>query len=93
VAIRDVGDPNALVPQKVTIRMKDGREFSVQLDEEIGSPVKPLSHERHLEKFRRNWLNGARPLDPTWGERMIELVDALEDLEECKDLVDLMTAA
>ncbi len=93
VAIRDVGDPNALVPQTVAIRMKDGREYSVQLDEVIGSPVKPLSHERHLEKFRRNWLSGARPLDPIRGERMIELVDALEDLEECSDLVDLMTAA
>jgi aconitate decarboxylase len=92
VTIRDAGDPNALVPQKVTIRMKGGREYSIQLDEVIGSPAKPLSHDRHLEKFRRNWISGAQPLDPIRGERMIELIDALEDHENSTDLVDLMTA-
>lgn len=91
VTIRDGDDPNALVPQEITVRMKDGRKYSVQLEEVIGSPGKPLSQDQHLEKFRRNWKNGARPLDPILGERMIELVDALEDLKECTDLVDLMT--
>jgi 2-methylcitrate dehydratase PrpD len=91
VTIRDGDDPNALVPQEITVQMKDGRKYSVQLEEVIGSPGKPLSQDQHLEKFRRNWKNGARPLDPILGERMIELVDALEDLKQCTDLVDLMT--
>jgi aconitate decarboxylase len=92
VTVRDVGDPNALTPQQITIRTKDGSEYSVQMNEVIGSPAKPLSRERHLEKFRRNWISGARPLDPIRGERMIEWVDSLEDLEDCTSLVDLMTA-
>lgn len=92
VTIRDVGDSNALVPQQITIKMKDGCEYSVELNEVIGSPAKPLSRERHLDKFRLNWISGAQPLDPLRGERMIELVDGLEDLKECTELVELMRA-
>ena len=43
VEIQDVGDPNALVPQRIEIEMTDGAIHAVDMAEVIGSPAKPLS--------------------------------------------------
>ena len=92
IVIRDAGDPNALVPQSVSVSLKDGREHAVDIAEVIGSPAKPLSRERHLAKFRRNWVSGMRSLSPAAGEQLIAMVDALEAVEYCRELVATMVA-
>ncbi len=93
VVIRDVGDPNALVPQRVSVRLKDGYEHVADILDVIGSPANPLSQARHLEKFRRNWGSGKIPLDPAAGENLIAMVDALEAVEDCRELTATMVAA
>lgn len=92
VSIRDVGDPNALIPQRVSIELKDGRVHSIELETVLGSPAKPLSEDQHLAKFRRNWINGAGTLAPEDGEVLIGLVAGLEDVDDCRDIIGLMTA-
>ena len=92
VDIRDVGDPNALVPQRVSVRLTDGREVAADLSNVIGSPANPLSRERHLTKFRRNWVSGRTPLDPEIGEQLITMVDVLETVDDCRALTATMVA-
>lgn len=92
VAVNDVGDPNALVPQRLVVRLVDGSEHALDLDAVIGSPARPLGRDRHLDKFRHNWARGATPLDPTAGEALVALVDGLEAVDDCRAIVRLLTS-
>jgi hypothetical protein len=51
-----------------------------------------MSREAHLAKFRRNWVSGAGRLDEANGERLIQLVDGVEDLGDVRDLAVLTRA-
>jgi len=90
VEIRDVGDPNALVPQRIEIEMTDGETHAIELAEVIGSPAKPLSRARHLEKFRQNWKSGMLKLEEARGEQLIDMIDRLEDLDDCRTITKLL---
>jgi hypothetical protein len=71
------------------VRLRDRRELEVRLDAIVGHPASPLSREQHLAKFRRCWTYGARPLKAERGERLIALVDGLEDVADVRELVAL----
>lgn len=86
----DNPDPNALTPQRVVARLRDGGERSVGIDNTLGSPANPLSREAHLDKFRRCWSACAKPLAQDNGERVIERVDRLEALAELDELLALL---
>ncbi|MEQ9639754.1 MAG: MmgE/PrpD family protein [Alphaproteobacteria bacterium] len=88
----DNPDPNALVPITVELKTRDGRTLSETVDVIYGNPAKPMSREAHLAKFRRNLANAARPVPPENGERLIELVDDLESIEDATVLVELLQA-
>ena len=85
-------DPNALTPVAVAVSLQGGRMHEVVVREVYGSPAKPMGREAHLAKFRANWISGARALPEAAGERLIQLVDDLEDLPDVMALVDLMVA-
>ena len=85
----DAGDPNALTPVEVEIRLGDGTRRATRLGVVLGNPAKPLSREEHLRKFRRNCAAGARPLDSDRVERLIECVDGLEDMADVATLAEL----
>ena len=90
VEIQDVGDPNALCRNGIEIEMTDGAIHAVDMAEVIGSPAKPLSRERHLEKFPENWKSGAIAFEGDRGEQLIELVDRLEDVRDCCEIAKLL---
>ena len=92
VEIDDNPDKNALTPVAVSVTLKDGTSHKITMDVVYGNPAKPMAREAHLEKFRRNWQIAARPLREQDAERLIELVDRLEDLSDVGELVDLMVA-
>lgn len=85
-------DPNALTPVTVTVRLEDGCELGITVDQVYGSPAKPLSRAAHLAKFRENWVAGANPLSEAAGEALIALVDDLEAVGDVRELVDRMVA-
>jgi 2-methylcitrate dehydratase PrpD len=85
----DAGDPNALTPVEVEIRLGDGTRRATRLGVVLGNPAKPLSREEHLRKFRRNCAAAARPLDGDRVERLIECVDGLEDMADVATLAEL----
>jgi 2-methylcitrate dehydratase PrpD len=73
-------NPNAMSPQRIAVRLKSGAEHALDIPVTLGAPDNPLSREAHLDKFRRCWRYGARPLDGQAAERAIALVDRLEEL-------------
>jgi 2-methylcitrate dehydratase PrpD len=82
-------DPNALGPVAVEVTVKGGQRHAIAVEHVSGSPARPLSRVAHLAKFRRNWTSGARPLDEADGERLVRLVDDLEEMADVRELVDL----
>ena len=86
-------DPNALAPQAVTVDLKDGRTLRVEVPHTLGSPERPLSREQHLDKFRRCWSGGAQPLADEAADRLIRLIDGLEELGNSNDIIVLARPA
>lgn len=80
--------PNALTPQKVHLRLRDGREAAIDLPAVLGSPDKPLSLEQHLAKFRRAAHSGLRPLPLVHVEGLLQMVDDLENLTDVSRLFE-----
>jgi hypothetical protein len=54
-------------------------------------PNKPLTREAHLMKFRRNWKAAAISLSEDNGEELITSIDNLEEVQDIRALIDLVT--
>lgn len=89
----DNPDPNALAPQAVSARLNDGRTLRVDIPHTLGSPERPLSREQHLAKFRRCWSCGVQLLADEAADRLIGLIDGLEELGNSNDIVVLARPA
>ena len=85
-----ITDENIMVPLQVRIRLKDGAEHELTLDQVLGHPDKPLSREQHLEKFQACWAEGADHLPRSNRDRLVNLVDALEDAPSVEEIVRLL---
>jgi 2-methylcitrate dehydratase PrpD len=81
-------DENAIVPQTVEVTLHDGRRHAVEVHRVLGHPERPLSRERHLEKFRRCLRYGARPVAAGSADALIALVDRLEHVSDLRELID-----
>jgi aconitate decarboxylase len=90
--VRD-GNPNAnaLAPQSVHIELKTGARHAFAVPHTLGSPEHPLDRAAHLAKFRGCWGYGGA--DAAKGEKLIALVDRLEQLGDVAELVQLTIAA
>lgn len=82
-------DVNALWPQHVAIRLRDGRRWERTLRAPIGHPDNPLTRERYLAKFRKCCSIGGLTGDQA--ERLIHLIDTLETCGDAAQLPALMT--
>jgi 2-methylcitrate dehydratase PrpD len=87
VTTRDDGnpDPNALAPQRVTVHLKNGAALSWRCETMLANPARPLTREQHLAKFRRCLDFAETPL-PGAADRLIEVVDRLEAMEDVRTL-------
>lgn len=83
VTLKDDGnpDPNALVPQRVVVRLKGGTEHTWSCETMLANPARPLTREQHLAKFQRCVDFAASPLAPDVPRRLIEIVDRLEAIK------------
>lgn len=80
-------DDNRSVPQTVVVALGDGRRHEVCVETVFGHPGHPLPRARHLDKFRRCWTYGASPLGEDARDRLIALVDRLEDVDDVRELI------
>ena len=86
-------NPNALTPITVRIRLKDGRELSRTIDTVYGNPARPMSREAHVRKFRRNFASALNPLPVENADRLIEMTDRLEELQDVRRIGELLLPA
>lgn len=86
----DHPDPNALWPQRFVIRLADGWTWEGTIDKAIGHPDNPLSREAHLAKFRYCWRYGRPEGDAALAEKVIEMVDRIEALDDVRALCALL---
>jgi 2-methylcitrate dehydratase PrpD len=89
---RDAGvqDENAMVPLSVHVRLHNGHHYSKHLDTVLGSPEKPLGRTAHLHKFRRCWQHGGQSLPAGNADRILDLVEHLEDVSDIGELCGLL---
>jgi 2-methylcitrate dehydratase PrpD len=74
-------------PTRVKIITKDGKTFAKVVENPLGSLERPMSFEDCAKKFR----DCAKSLDSSRIERIIELVEGLERLDDIKEIVRLLT--
>lgn len=83
-------DPNALLPARVTVALQDGRSLEWTSPTLLASPARPLTHEEHLQKFRRCWEFAADPLGTEKRDALIEAIDRLEQVQDVRTLAALL---
>jgi 2-methylcitrate dehydratase PrpD len=74
---------------RVKVRMKDLREFDEYAEIAKGDPRKPMSREELRAKFWTN-IDFARTVTRENAERFVKMVEDLENLDNVKELVDLL---
>jgi 2-methylcitrate dehydratase PrpD len=89
VEVDPAHDPNAHVPQTVTVVLNDGRRHEIVLSSVLGHPDAPLSRAQHLAKFRRCWRSATPQLSADRAERVIQLVDRLETVDDVRAVIEL----
>jgi aconitate decarboxylase len=85
-----VQDENAMVPLILHVRLHNGQQYTRRLDAILGSPAKPLRHDEHVRKFRRCWQHGGQHLPAGNAERLLDLVEHLEDADDVSALCRLL---
>lgn len=88
--IDDNPNPNALAPQRVSVRLKDGRVLEHAIDTMLASPKRPLSEEARMKKFHRCWSLAAEPMDDSAG--LVTLINGLERCDDVRAVTDLLVA-
>lgn len=87
----DNPNPNALVPQQITVRLRDGTELQHSIDAMLASPKRPLSREAQLSKFHRCWSLSAEPMGAP--EPLIALIETLENCPDVGQLISHLAPA
>jgi 2-methylcitrate dehydratase PrpD len=83
---------SSLIPDgvRVTIRTKDGKEYSKRVYEVKGHPNNPMTMGDVIEKFRRCLPFSAYPLPEENTEEIIKMVSNLEDVDDVTQIVELL---
>lgn len=89
----DNPDANALAPQRVVITMQDGAVHEWRCAAMLAHPSRPLTREQHLAKFFRCWEFADVPLGRERAERLMEMVDRLEGVEDVRAVTGLLAPA
>jgi aconitate decarboxylase len=86
--VRDVGDPNALVPVEVEVTLTTGARHTARIEAVYGNPAKPMTRDAHIAKFLANAASAARPLREDQARTLVDLVDNLENIDDVTKVVD-----
>ncbi len=80
-------DENALDPQHIAVRLRDGTRHAIDLPHTYGHPAVPLSAEENEEKFFRCCRHAVPPVPPSRAARIRDLVARLEALPDVSALM------
>jgi 2-methylcitrate dehydratase PrpD len=76
---------------KVEIATKDGQVYKSQVDYPLGSPEKPMSFDDCTRKFRNCASYPASKLSDDQIERVVELAEQMERLDDVGEIMRLLT--
>jgi 2-methylcitrate dehydratase PrpD len=88
--VRHLDDPATVADRSgatVTVRLKDGREFTHRIEDMRGTPRNPMGPEEVIAKFRANTRD---TLTPSQAERTAEAMLRLEALEDVAPVFDAL---
>jgi 2-methylcitrate dehydratase PrpD len=88
----DNPDPNALDPQRITVRLHSGAVHAVHLPRVYGHPEVPLTAAENEAKFRRCLTYATRAIPAAQADALVAAVVGLQDLDDVAALVALMRA-
>jgi 2-methylcitrate dehydratase PrpD len=74
----------------LTIRLKDGQVLTCGADAPSGYGLLAKTEAQHLADFREHVAYGGRPLDEARADRIVAMVDRLEEVEDVRDLLPLL---
>jgi len=83
-------DTGGLEPMYIEIKMKDGKTYSKLMETATGSPEKPATFEECVSKFQGCIEFSSRPLPKENADKVIEMVSALENVGDIRDLIRLL---
>lgn len=82
VVVNDVTEASAFVPQAARAHLKDGSVVDVNIPQLLGTPERPLTPERHFQKFRACCAFGFGKANPELEDALIQAVDQLTELTD-----------
>jgi 2-methylcitrate dehydratase PrpD len=83
-------DQNAIAPQRVVVRLKDGAEHEVTIEAIYGHPDSALTEAESLDKFRRCCSYAAVPVPSHVQDALIELVSRFQEVEDVTAMARLL---
>jgi len=82
-------DPNALVPQSLSIQLRDGRGRRIEMPAVLGAPSVPLDRTAQLLKFNACLDSAPGAYPAARRQALLAMVDDLDHLADIRDLVSL----
>jgi len=77
-------------PSIVEIKTKDGRQFSMRMDNRKGTPENPMSPEEFADKFRDCLAHGRKRISKRKTEKIMQLLMNLEDVEDVGAVIRML---
>lgn len=87
----EIADWAGVGPAIVTIKMKNGKEYTRRVDYKKGHPNNPLSMNELEDKFRRCMPFSVKPIPAENINKVVEMVRSLEKFNDVTPLVELLT--
>jgi 2-methylcitrate dehydratase PrpD len=82
VVLDDNPDQNAIVPQRIVVRLKDGAEHTVTIGAIYGHPEAALTEAENVDKFMRNCGYARSPVSPELRNQLIALIVDWETVDD-----------
>jgi aconitate decarboxylase len=81
--------PNALSPQHLTVRLKNGQIFEHAMPTVFGAPEAPMSISDQQEKFADCCRHALHPIDRNEIQTLADAIDNIEKFDDVTTLLDL----
>jgi 2-methylcitrate dehydratase PrpD len=88
--LTDSPDQNAIVPQRVVVRLKDGAEHAITIRAIYGHPDAALTETENLDKFTRNCSYARSPVAPELQDQLIAFIANWETVDDVARLPRLL---
>jgi 2-methylcitrate dehydratase PrpD len=80
-------DRHGVGPSRVTITMTDGKSYTEHVEHCLGSVERPMTLDDVARKFRECAASALKPLKKDRVEKIIDMVNRLETLEDAADII------